>query len=160
MEAFWLGSFFKCALRNLKSAMMVGAVLFALCSPALAQQPKKVYRIGFLGAASVSANSARIEALRQGLRELGYVEGKNIVIELRYADGKLDNLPALAAELVRLKVDIIVSAGPVNTRALKEATTTIPIVMAFDNVLSPPALSPVWRGQAGILSDYQPLPQR
>ena len=76
---------------------------------------------------------ARIEAFRQGLRELGYVEGKNIVIEWRYADGKLDRLPALAAELVRLKVDVIVTAGPTATRAAKEATVTIPIVMAQDS---------------------------
>ena len=75
---------------------------------------------------------ARIEAFRQGLRELGYVEGKNIVIEWRYAEGKLDRLPALAAELVHLKVDVIVTGGPANPRA-KEATSTIPIVMAQDN---------------------------
>jgi len=77
--------------------------------------------------------SARIEALRQGLRELGYVEGKNIVIEWRSAEGKADLLPALAAELVRLKVDVIVTAGPTSTRPAKEATVTISIVMAFDN---------------------------
>ena len=67
------------------------------------------------------------------MRELGYVEGKNIVIEWRYAEGKIDRLPALAAELVRLKVDVIVTAGPAATRAAKQATATIPIVMAFDN---------------------------
>ena len=77
--------------------------------------------------------SARTEAFRQGLRELGYVEGKNIIIQFRYAEGKLDRLRDLAAELVRLKVDIIVTAGPPATRAAKEATATIPIVMAFDN---------------------------
>ena len=107
----------------------------ALCAsafPPQAQQPKKVPRIGYLSAASPSAIAARTEAFRQGLRELGYVEGKNIVIEWRYAEGKLDRLPALAAELVRLKVDIIVTAGPTPTRAAKEATTTIPIVMAYD----------------------------
>jgi putative ABC transport system substrate-binding protein len=76
---------------------------------------------------------ARIEAFRQGLRELGYVEGKNIVIEWRYAEGKQDRRPTLAAELVRLKVDAIVTAGPASTRPAKEATVTIPIVMAFDN---------------------------
>ena len=87
----------------------LAALLFALSFFAEAQQPKKVPRIGFLSAASASAVSARIEAFRQGLRELGYVEGKNIVIEYRYAEGKLDRLPALAAELVRLKVDVIVT---------------------------------------------------
>ncbi|MEK6601351.1 MAG: ABC transporter substrate-binding protein, partial [Candidatus Binatota bacterium] len=92
----------------------------------------KVPRIGFLAAVSPSALSARIEAFRQGLRELGYVEGKNITIEYRYAEGKLDRLPALAAELVRLKVDVIVTGGATNTRAAKEATNTIPIVMSQD----------------------------
>jgi putative ABC transport system substrate-binding protein len=98
-----------------------------------AQQPKKVPRIGYLAAAPASANPARIEAFTQGLRELGYVEGKNIVIEWRFADGKLERLPEFAPELVRLKVDVIVTAGPAPTRAAKEATVTIPVVMAFDN---------------------------
>ena len=105
------------------------ALLLALCASAEAQQPAKAPRIGFLGGSSSSAISARIEAFRQGLRELGYVEGKNIVIEWRYAEGKFDRLPALAAELVRLKVDVIVTSGPLPTRAAKEATVTIPIVM-------------------------------
>jgi putative tryptophan/tyrosine transport system substrate-binding protein len=100
---------------------------------ARAQQPKKVPRIGFLTAVSASTISDRIEAFRQGLRELGYVEGKNIVIEWRSSEGKADRLPDLAAELARLKVDIIVSAGPAPTRSAKEATVTIPIVMGFDN---------------------------
>src|SRR5512132_4398579 len=108
------------------------AVLFALCYSAWAQQPKKIPRIGFLGASSPSAISARLEAFRQGLRELGYVEGKNIVIEYRYAEGKLDRLSALAAELVRLNVDVIVTSGPTPNRAAKEATVTIPIVMGYD----------------------------
>ena len=107
--------------------------LFALSVSAEAQQAKKIPRIGYLGATSVSATSDRTEPFRQGLRELGYVEGKNIVIEWRYAEGKLDRLPALAAELVRLKVDIIVTSGPIPTRAAKEATVTIPIVMAQDS---------------------------
>jgi putative tryptophan/tyrosine transport system substrate-binding protein len=109
------------------------ALLPALCASAEAQQPTKVPRIGYLFGASLSADSARIPAFRQGLRELGYVEGKNIIIEYRYAEGKFDRLPALAAELVRLKVDIIVTAGPIPTRAAKEATITIPIVMAQDS---------------------------
>jgi putative ABC transport system substrate-binding protein len=90
-------------------------------------------RIGFLGGGSASANAGRIEAFRQGLRGLGYMEGKNLVIEQRWAEGKLNRLPALAAELVRLKVDTIVSAGPTVTRVAKEATVTIPIVMGFDD---------------------------
>jgi putative ABC transport system substrate-binding protein len=108
------------------------ALLLALSFPAKAQQPTKVPRIGFLVGVSPSAISTRTEAFRQGLRELGYVEGKNIVIEYRYAEGKLDRLPTLAAELVRLKGDIIVSAGPQATRAAKEATSKIPIVMTQD----------------------------
>jgi putative tryptophan/tyrosine transport system substrate-binding protein len=97
------------------------------------QQPTKIPRIGYLTASSLSALSARIEALRQGLRQLGYVEDKNIIIEWRAAEGKLDRLPALAAELVRLKVDVIVTVGPTTTRTAKEATVTIPIVMAQDS---------------------------
>src|SRR5262249_38630429 len=113
-------------------ALSFGAVLSALCMSADAQQLAKAPRIGFLGGSSPSAISARIEAFRQGLRELGYVEGKNIVIEWRSAEGKRDRLPSLVAELVRLKVDIIVTAGPPATRSAKEATVTIPIVFAQD----------------------------
>jgi putative ABC transport system substrate-binding protein len=110
------------------------AVAFSICGAVVeAQQPAKVPRIGFLGLNSPSSNTARIEAFHQGLHELGYVEGKNIVIEFRYAEGQLDRLPALAAELVLLKVDIIVTAGGTVTRVAKKATSTIPIVMAFDN---------------------------
>ncbi|MSP40086.1 MAG: ABC transporter substrate-binding protein [Deltaproteobacteria bacterium] len=102
-------------------------------SVAQAQQTTKIHRIGFQSAASPAALSARMEAFRQGLRELGYVEGKNIVIEWRFAEGKLDRLHEFAAEFVRLKVDIIVTAAPGSTRAAKKATSTIPIVMAWDN---------------------------
>ena len=98
-----------------------------------AQQPKKIPGIGYLSTNSPSTNPARTEAFRQDLGQLGYVEGKNIVIEWRYAEGKPDRLPALAAELVRLKVDVIVTGGPVPTRAAKETTSTIPIVMAQDS---------------------------
>jgi len=111
----------------------LSAVLFARSVSAQAQQPTKIQRIGNLTAASPSANPHRYEAFRQGLRGLGYVEGKNIVIEGRHAEGKVDRLPALAAELVRLKVDVIVTAGGISTRAAKEATVTIPIVMFQDN---------------------------
>ena len=108
-------------------------VMLTLCLSAEAQQPKKVPRIGFLSAASSSSDMAvRIEAFQQGLRALGYVEGKNIVIDYRYAAGKLDRLPDLAAELVRLNVNVIVTAGGEATPAAKKATSTIPIVMGFD----------------------------
>src|SRR5688572_32536106 len=107
-------------------AMLAAAVVQA-------QQPLKVPRIGFLIASSRSVNAARYEMFLQGLRELGYEEGKNIVIEWRSAEGRLDHLAALAAELIRLKVDVIVTAGPADTRAAKQATSTIPIVMTFDN---------------------------
>ncbi|HET8562654.1 MAG TPA: ABC transporter substrate-binding protein, partial [Candidatus Binatia bacterium] len=111
----------------------LSAMLFALYVPAQAQQAKKIPRIGFLALNSLSTISARIEAFRQGLRELGYVEGKNILIEYRSADEKLDRLPELAAELVRLKLDIIVTGGGTVTRVAKEATSTIPIVMGYDH---------------------------
>ena len=97
-----------------------------------AQQATKVTPIGYLSGPSLSANAARIEAFRRGLRELSYVEGKHLVIEWRSADGKLDRLPALAAELVRLKVAVIVTGGGAPTRRAKEATSTIPIVMTND----------------------------
>ena len=109
------------------------AMLLALSSHAKAQQPMKVPRIGYLTGATADGQTARIEAFRQGLRELGYVEGKNIVIEYRYAEEKPARLPALAAELVRLKVDVIVTGGGQITRAAKNATNTIPIVMAQDS---------------------------
>jgi putative tryptophan/tyrosine transport system substrate-binding protein len=112
---------------------LLATVLLTTASLAAAQQPTKVPRIGYLGGTSPSANVARIEAFRQGLRELGYVEGRNMIIEWRHAEAKLDRLPALAAELVRLKVDILVTGGPPATRAAKEATVTIPVVMAFDD---------------------------
>jgi len=108
------------------------AMLSALCTSTSAQQPKKVPRIGYVFGTTPSANMARIEAFRKGLRELGYVEGKNIIIESRWAEGKLNRLPALVAELVRLKVDIIMTGGPPATRFAKEATSTIPIVMTQD----------------------------
>jgi putative tryptophan/tyrosine transport system substrate-binding protein len=113
-------------------SILVAVVLLALGITAEAQQPKKVPRIGYLQAPPPSAVAARTQAFQQGLRELGYVEGKNIVIEYRYADGKSERIPALAAELVHIEVDVIVSGGSVLTRAAKEATVTIPIVMAQD----------------------------
>ena len=109
------------------------ALLVALGLSAEAQQPKKVSRLGLLSVTSPSTIADRTEAFRQGLRDLGYVEGKNIVIESRYAEEKQDRLRELAAELVGLKVDVILTAGPTGTRSAKEATVMIPIVMAFDS---------------------------
>jgi putative ABC transport system substrate-binding protein len=111
--------------------LLVG-LAFASVHSAEAQQPAKVPRIGYLTALQLSASAARTEAFRQGLRDLGYVEGKNIIIEWRSADGNEDRLPALAAELVQLKVDIIVTGGAAVTRPVKAATSTIPIVMTQD----------------------------
>jgi len=111
---------------------VVSTLILASGYTSEAQQLRQVPRIGFLTAGSASTIPARIEALREGLSEFGYVEDKNIVIEWRFAEGKPDRLPGLVAELVRLKVEVIVTAGPTVTRAAKEATVTIPIVMAFD----------------------------
>ena len=120
----------KSALRNLKFAVLTGAMLFALCSSAAAQQPKKIPRLGYLSNGDPATESTRAEAFRRALRDLGYVEGQNIAIEYRYAEGKRDRFPELAAELVRLKVDIIVVTGGNRIiPAAKNATKTIPIVM-------------------------------
>jgi ABC-type uncharacterized transport system substrate-binding protein len=124
------------SIRNLRW-LTLGTMLFALSVPAGVQQPGKVPRIGLLMSASSAETATRIEAFRQSLRELGYVEGKNIAIEHRFAEGKIDRLPDLAAELVRLEVDIIVVTGGIPAvRAAKQATSTIPIVMlvGFDPV--------------------------
>src|SRR5499433_1079098 len=108
----------------------VCAMLLALCASAEAQQPKKIPRIGYLSNADAATYSARAGGIRLALRELGYIEGQNIAFEYRFAEGKVDRAPELAAELVRLKVDIIVVAtGDVTIQAAKNATKTIPIVM-------------------------------
>jgi putative ABC transport system substrate-binding protein len=112
--------------------VVIAWALGLLAAPlgAFAQQKGKVWRIGFLGAASASGFAQRLDALRAGLRDLGYVEGKNLVIEFRWAEEKYERLPELAAELVRLKVDLIVTHGTPGIFAAKSATATIPIVMA------------------------------
>jgi ABC-type uncharacterized transport system substrate-binding protein len=116
--------------KAIRQAILVGVMLLAVAVRAEAQQAEKVPRIGYLAAGSSA--SSRVEAFRQGLRVLGYVEGKNIAVEYRHAEGKVDEVARNAAEMVRLKVDIIVTAGPTDTRAAKEATSTIPIVMTLD----------------------------
>src|SRR5262249_54245322 len=113
------------------AGLALGALLLIFSFPAQAQQPTKVPRIGYLSNADAATDSARTEGIRLALRNLGYIEGQNIAIEYRYAEGKVDRAPELAAELVRLKVDIIVvAAGDQWIRAAKNATRTIPIVMA------------------------------
>jgi len=113
-------------------SILVAVIVLAVGVIAEAQEPKKIPRIGFLSGGSLATNPARIEAFRDGLQSLGYIEGKNIVIEWRFAEGSPDRYPRLAAELVRLKVEVIVTPGSTSTRAAKKATTTIPIVMAND----------------------------
>ena len=108
-------------------SILVAMMLLAVGVTAQAQQAKKIPMIGYLTAGSLA--TMNINGLRQGLRELGYVEGKTITIEYRLAEGKLDRLHDLVAELVRLKVDVIVTGGGTSTRAAKDATATIPIVM-------------------------------
>src|SRR5438309_4306929 len=113
-----------------RTVLISSLVVLTAPRAANAQQTGKVYRIGFLGIANASSWASYIAALRQGLRELGFEEGKNLAIEYRWAEGNFDRLPNLAAELVSLKVDLIVTHGEPGCRAAKQATTTIPIVMA------------------------------
>lgn len=117
---------------------LLTTVLLATCSPAQAQQQSKIARVGLLRLDTPASPAARqgLREFNQGLKDLGYTEGKNIAFEIRWAEDKLDRLPALAAELVQLKVDIIVTHGPLGVRAAKEATTLIPIVMGrMDDVV-------------------------
>jgi len=125
----------KSAIQNPKWVGLFAIVVaLTVCGArAEAQQATKIPRIGYLTGATADGQTARIEAFQQGLRELGYVEGKNIVVEYRYAELKPARLPALAADLVRLKVDVIVTSAGGMTRAAKEATNIIPIVMAQDS---------------------------
>jgi ABC-type uncharacterized transport system substrate-binding protein len=111
-------------------AVALSAVLLALCSSASAQQPKKVPRIGYLGAFTPSASALLLDAFRQGLGELGYVEGRNVFIDYRWAEGAPDRFPALIGELINLRVDVIVTQSNAAVAALQQATRTIPIVVA------------------------------
>jgi len=111
------------------TGLALSAMLFALCVPAEAQQAGKVPRIGFLGNSTAALEANLVGPFRKGLRDLGYVEGKNILIEYRWAEGKYDRFPTLIAELIALKVDVIVTAGTPASLAVQKATTTIPLVM-------------------------------
>jgi putative ABC transport system substrate-binding protein len=127
--------------------ILVAVILLTVAVVTEAQQPNKVYRIGYLLAGSRSgfSNAPRMDAFHQGLRDLGYVEGKNMVIEYRFAEGKMDHIPSLVAELVQLKVDVLVSGVYLAIRAAKQATHTIPIVMVM-------ALDPVKTGLVDSLA--------
>jgi ABC-type uncharacterized transport system substrate-binding protein len=117
--------------RTILISVLTAVLLSPVCSGTEAQQPTRVPRIGYLSASDPAGESTRSEAIRLALRDLGYIEGQNIAIEYRYAEGKIDRYPELAAELVRLKVDIILVAGGTGViQAAKNATKTIPIVMA------------------------------
>jgi putative ABC transport system substrate-binding protein len=125
----------KSAIQNRKLVGIIALVItFVICGVEVqAQQPTTMPRIGFLITSSAVSIAPRMDAFQRGLREVGYVEGKNIVIERRHANGNAEQLRTLAAELVNLKVDVIVTSGPTATRPAKEATATIPIVMTFDD---------------------------
>jgi putative ABC transport system substrate-binding protein len=125
--------------------LILGAMVLSLCVSAKAQQPGKIPRIGVLISASPSIASRRIQAFQQALGELGYVEGKNIIMEYRYAEGKQDRYPELADELVRLKLDVIITDTSMATQAAKNATKTIPVVFTAAN-------DPVGDGQVASLA--------
>lgn len=133
------------SLRAIGLIVTLAVAVFAPLLVADAQLPAKVPRIGYLGSASPSAAWPSRDAFRQGLRELGYMEGQNIVIEDRSAEGRLERLPDLAAELVRLKVDVIVASTTAPALAAKNATTTIPIVIVY-------VADPVGRGLVASLA--------
>jgi putative tryptophan/tyrosine transport system substrate-binding protein len=112
------------------TALALTALLFALCSSAQAQQPTKIARIGFLsGSGHPKSPGLQVEAFQQGLRNLGYIEGKNVLLEYRFIEGMEDRISGLIAELVKLKVDVLVVVTTQGIRAAKEATKTIPIVI-------------------------------
>jgi len=115
---------------NFVPCWLLATVLLSTAPSAEGQQAKKVSRIGYVGAGSPATAGHHAQAFVQGLRELGYVEGQNIMIEYRWAEGKLERLPALVADLIRLKVDVIVSSATPAIRSAKEQTTTVPVVMA------------------------------
>ena len=125
-------------------------VFLLTVSSANAQQTGKIFRIGFLDNSTASGMAVLVEAFRQELSKLGWIEGKNIAIEYRFAEGKNDRLPELAADLVRLKVDLIVVAGGPSALAAKSATTTIPIVMTTMPILWLQVWLPVWRGREAM----------
>src|SRR5881227_140233 len=118
------------SMRRREFLTLLGGAAVAWPIGARAQQAGKIYRIGILEPIPAARNAANLDALRKGLRELGYVEGQNLVIEYRSADGRAERFPDLASELLRLQVDLIVTRGTPAAIAAKNATGTIPVVMA------------------------------
>ena len=123
-------------MRRRNFAFGLGALFLTTFHLAQAQQPRKIARIGYLSPGDPVSRTYRTEAFRQGLKELGYIEGKNIIIEYRFAEARPERLPELARELVRLKVDIIFAGGGPATEAAKNATQTIPIVTSSQDPVS------------------------
>jgi putative ABC transport system substrate-binding protein len=129
--------------------------LLATVPAARAQQPGKIFRIGYLDASTASGSAVLVEAFRQELSKLGWIEGKNITIEYRFAEQKSERLPELATDLVRLKVDLIVGTAGPPALAAKGATTTIPIVMTNAGDLWVKVWLPVWRGREAMSPGYR-----
>ena len=138
--------------------LLGGAAAWPLA--ARAQQAGKVHRIGFLGSATAAGSAKAVESLRTGLREFGHVEGTNIVIEFRWAEGNYDRLPHLVAELIAANVDVLITHGTPGTRVAKQATTTIPIVMAISgDAIATGLVSSLARPEANLTGSTFFLPQ-
>jgi putative ABC transport system substrate-binding protein len=134
------------------------AVAWPLAAPA--QQSGKLHRIGFLGSATAAGSAKAVESLRAGLREFGYVEGTNIAIEFRWAEGNYDRLPNLVAELIATNVDVLITRGTPGTRVAKQATTIIPIVMAISgDAIATGLVSSLARPEANLTGSTFFLPQ-
>jgi len=133
-------------------SILVAVVLLAVAVIAEAQQTGKIFRIGFTDSSTASGIAVLVDAFRQELSKLGWIEGKNITVEYRFAEQKNERLPELAAELIRLKVDVIVTGGAQATRSTKKATSTIPIVMAQDP-------DPVAMSSSSALRDREAMSQ-
>src|SRR6266446_3365211 len=139
---------------------LVGGMAAAWPLILYAQPLGRMARIGFLGSAAATGSAKAVEALRTGLRDLGYVEGRNIVIEFRWAEGRYDRLPDLVAELIRLNVDVIVTHGTPGTRTAKKATSTVPIVMAISgDAIATGLVTSLARPEANVTGSTFFLPQ-
>ena len=139
---------------------LLGGAAAAWPIAARGQQVGKLHRIGFLGSATAAGSAKAIESLRTGLREFGYVEGANIAIEFRWAEGNYDRLPHLVAELIAMNVDVLITHGTPGTRVAKEATTAIPIVMAISgDAIATGLVSSLARPEANLTGSTFFLPQ-